>query len=232
MKLEKEFTNSQLRSEMADSDVWLTKLKGLRTDMNKCVITGKSKKSEIDLIIHVLANLPEEYEVTVNNISNDIKASRNISVEDVREQLNARFDWIKDHARESKKSPNEKALAELFGKMDEATLVAFVKGFKGSCNKCGKYGHKGVDCRSDRSKGPMFKSQDGQKRPFKGKCHHCGIIGHMKRDCSKLAGKDKTQRELAHLAQGESDDSRRMSLEDNVEDYNDKLCFMAGIQEL
>ena len=97
-----------------------------------------------------MANLPEEYEVTVNNISNDIKASRNISVEDVREQLNARFDWIKDHAKESERSPNEKALAELFGKLDkldEAGLVAFVKRFKGSCNKCGKYGHKGVDCR-------------------------------------------------------------------------------------
>ena len=37
MKLKKEFTNSRLRSEMADPDVWLTKLEGLRTDMNNKV---------------------------------------------------------------------------------------------------------------------------------------------------------------------------------------------------
>ena len=233
MKLEKEFTNSRLRSEMADPDVWLTRLEGLRTDMNKCTITGKTDKSETDLIIHVLANLPEGYEVTVNDISNDIKANRNISVEDVREQLNARFDWIKDHAKESERSPNEKALAELFGKLDEAALVAFVKRFKGSCNKCGKYGHKGVDCRGGGSKkSPTFKSQDDTNERFKGKCFYCGIIGHRKIDCKKFAAKDKTQRELAHLAQGESDDSRRMSLEDTEEDYNDELCFISGIQEL
>jgi hypothetical protein len=46
------------------------------------------------------------------------------------------------------------------------------KKFKGTCRKCGKIGHKGLDCRSDGGK-------------MKGKCFGCGQEGHYKRDCHK-----------------------------------------------
>ncbi len=40
----------------------------LRTEMNKVVLPGKSTKSEIDLIFHVLANVPEANETQINEI--------------------------------------------------------------------------------------------------------------------------------------------------------------------
>ena len=38
------------------------------------------------------------------------------------------------------------AMADAISKMSEEEVSFFVKQFKGSCNKCGKYGHKGADC--------------------------------------------------------------------------------------
>ena len=76
--------------------------------------------------------------------------------------------------------------------MSEDEIALFVKSFKGLCNKCGKYGHKGVDCRE--------KEKDDEKPPsksfFNGKCYHCGTGGHRKADCRKL----KAQQETAAFA--------------------------------
>ena len=30
--------------------------------------------------------------------------------------------------------------------LDDIAVAAFIKSFKGTCNQCGLYGHKGVDC--------------------------------------------------------------------------------------
>ena len=58
--------------------------------------------------------------------------------------------------------------------MTNDDVANFVKQFKGTCNKCGKYGHKGADCKSQ---------QSGGTRSFSGKCYHCGKQGHRKADC-------------------------------------------------
>jgi hypothetical protein len=43
--------------------------------------------------------------------------------------------------------------------------------FNGNCHKCGKAGHKAQDCRSTNTNG------------FKGKCHNCGKVGHKQFEC-------------------------------------------------
>ena len=70
---------------------------------------------------------------------------------------------------------------------DDEEKALFARTFKGRCRKCGKFGHKAVDCRSSGGfkdnhnikKGRMMISRS----KFQGKCHHCGKYGHreMKR---------------------------------------------------
>lgn len=48
--------------------------------------------------------------------------------------------------------------------------------FKGSCNTCGKTGHKAADCRNDRTK------QEEVAKP-RDECSNCGKVGHKTANC-------------------------------------------------
>ena len=63
--MEIDYVNSKL-SEGKNPDIWIKCLEYLRTEMNKVVLPGKSTKSEIDLILHVLANVLEAYKTQIN----------------------------------------------------------------------------------------------------------------------------------------------------------------------
>ncbi len=188
IKLKKDFANSKLKSVDADPEQWLTELESLRSEMNKVTIAGKSDMTDVDLIIHVLANLPEEYEVAVSKLEEKLKDSRNpLELEDVREELNSRFERITKHAAESK---DDKALMAVLEEEDidiEKAFAAFVKQFKGLCNKCGKYGHKGADCKEEsNNNNDNNQSSSGKRRV---KCNYCGKFGHVKDECRKLKEK-------------------------------------------
>ena len=60
MALKKEFTNSKLSKKSDDPDVWISTLEDLRIKME---MQG-SFMSDVDFMIHVLNNLPKEYEVS------------------------------------------------------------------------------------------------------------------------------------------------------------------------
>ena len=51
-------------------DEWMSELESLRSEMNKVTIAGKSDMTEVDVIIHILSNLTEEYEVAVSELEN------------------------------------------------------------------------------------------------------------------------------------------------------------------
>jgi hypothetical protein len=58
--------------------------------MNNFTIPGKTDMMEVDLIIHILANLPEEYEVVVSKIEEKLKTFPSaLQLEDVRTDLNS-----------------------------------------------------------------------------------------------------------------------------------------------
>ena len=65
------------------------------------------------------------------------------------------------------------------------------KKFKGTCNKCGKYGHKAADCWSkknnDSNPSNNNGSGGGNKKKFNGKCFNCGERGHIARNCTNKA---------------------------------------------
>ena len=113
-------------------------------------ISGKTDMSDVDLIIHIIASVPEEYEVAVSDLEDRLTSGADkIDIEIVREKLSARFDRLKKN--DVKDAVNETALSALGVLLEDEDLhpdelAAFVKQFKGRCNKCGTYGHKAATC--------------------------------------------------------------------------------------
>ncbi len=57
--------DKKMEDNEKDPDEWITHLQSLCTRMNEVVIEGKSTKTEMDLILHVLSAVPETYEIQV-----------------------------------------------------------------------------------------------------------------------------------------------------------------------
>ena len=92
IKLKKEFANSTLGDASTPPDEWVSELESLRNQMNAIKIPNKSDMTEVDLIIHILSNLPEEYEVAVAELEKDMQSqSTPLEMENVRRVLDSRL---------------------------------------------------------------------------------------------------------------------------------------------
>jgi hypothetical protein len=189
LKLKKEFENCKLESIAQYPDEWITSLESLRNDMDSINISAKM--SDIDFMMHILNNLPELYDVVLDDMENRLMLKdtdpHKLTIEEVRDKLNNRFVRIDDREHGNGKGNDETALV--------------THQFKGTCSKCGKYGHKGVDCRYGMG--------------FTGMCYYCGKTGHTKPDCELRKAHMQGIGEKANIAVEESDDS----------ESNDELCF-------
>mmetsp|Transcript_14560 Transcript_14560/g.20983 ORF Transcript_14560/g.20983 Transcript_14560/m.20983 type:complete len:148 (+) Transcript_14560:485-928(+) len=123
----------------------------------------QSEITEEGMIIHVLNNLPHEYDTEVAILEKRLGDKSNaLTLEEIREDLSLRFEKFGGNNEES---------------YDEDTNRALIAGkFKGRCTSCGKYGHKAKDCWGKNPK-------DGNSKKFNGKCNHCGKKGHKEADC-------------------------------------------------
>ena len=92
--------------------------------------------TDTDLMIHVLNNLPVEYETLVEKLETEIEARVNpLTLEGLQAQLRSKYHCL------------QKATG---GKTEDETALAarFTKGFKGQCRSCGMFGHKAIDCKT------------------------------------------------------------------------------------
>ena len=63
------------------------------SQMNFININNKTNMSEVDLIIHILSNLPEEYEVAIAELEKELQdTSKTLDIEEVRRVLNSRYE--------------------------------------------------------------------------------------------------------------------------------------------
>ena len=93
--MEAQFINSKLSSDKDDPDEWITQLEALCTCMNKVSIKGKSAKSDTDLMLHILANVLEAYEMLVNEMEMKIIADpSSVTIEVVCKKLDSRYTRI------------------------------------------------------------------------------------------------------------------------------------------
>jgi hypothetical protein len=246
VKMEMDYVNSKL-AEGKNPDIWITRLEYLRTEMNKVVLPGKSMKSETDLILHVLANVPEAYETQVNEIESALTTGiTSVTLAYVRSKFLERYERIRMHS--GKDADDEKALQASFGShfpdheavasqylssLSETALLSYMKQFKGTCNSCGKYGHKGTDCpdrKKPRTPGTDMKGILKTGSRFKGLCHFCGVAGHRKVECYKYL---QGQAEKANFANIEvEDDDSESDMWENHGDYDELglLCRVSLCQ--
>ena len=176
LALKKEFTNSRLASKRDDPDLWITNLEDIRMKIE----SQGSKIDDVDFMIHILNNLPREYEVSQakleDRLNDDIDP---LTIEEIRTELNLKF---------SRLNPKKNAGIE----EDESDETALFNGtFKGFCHNCGERGHKKPNC--PKAGGVKKNSQSGPRRNFNGKtkmkCAHCGKGGHTEDKCWSKWGK-------------------------------------------
>ena len=125
-------------------------------------------------MIHILNNLPEEYDVILDGLENRLTVigENALTIDTIREKLNHRYEKFKNKKEE--KHEKEKALS------------GYNKQYKQQCQRCGMYGHKPGNRRCPKSNNKKEKNEkknDYNKKRFEGICYHCGQKGHISRDC-------------------------------------------------
>jgi hypothetical protein len=169
-KLNRNFYGAALKRGV-DPDVFLTYMEDLRVRMSEL----GSEMTDDQFILHILNNLGKDYESQVERIEDRIGDAENpLTIEDMREVLNLRFERM--NIRETERD-------EFKDYGGEKALIAVNKQFKGRCYNCGKYGHKGAECRN--KEGAVKNSPEKGKR-FDGACFYCGKQGHRKSECRKF----------------------------------------------
>ena len=112
LKLKKKFANSKLESAETHPDEWITELESLRNEIDS--ISLSTKMTDQDFMIHVLNNLPEQYDVVLDGMESRLMLKdedpNKLTIEDVRAKLNSRFDRI-DEREYVEKTEEEKAFA-------------------------------------------------------------------------------------------------------------------------
>ena len=176
LKEKEKFVNSKLEDLDRNPDEFITELEGLQSDMEDIHIT--TTMSDLDFMILVLNNLPEPYDVVLDDMASRLmleESDDNYSTsEDVKVKLSNGYEQLDD--RKHKKNIMRNNVDLYAGGPSQ---------YKGSCNKCGKYSHKGTEFPEVTGNGFV--------------CWYCGKPGHTKR----LFGKWKAacgQREMAGVA--------------------------------
>ena len=127
------------------------------------------------LMMHIMNNLPSAYDGLMENLEDKLDSALDpLTISVLRDKISKKYERIKRrHGVRDYDSDSE----------DEDEKALFAKTFKGRCRKCGKFGNKAVQCKSEANKVSRNPSQgrDGGAIncvKFQGKCNHCGKYRH------------------------------------------------------
>jgi len=222
LKLKKQFANCKLKDENIKyhPDNYISSLESLRNDMDEICesIDESTKMSDLDFMIHVLNNLPELYDVILDGMETRLMLKKSdpkkLTIEDIRAKLNNRYERIKDRHKGFWKEKDSALMAFV---EDDENEIAYFAGFKGNCNKCGKYGHKGVDCRSSNNNDTGHNKSDNLPNSNI-KCYYCGSRGHVKPNCELMKAHEEGKGVTGEMA-------KLAYYEDDVETIDELLAF-------
>jgi gag-polypeptide of LTR copia-type/Zinc knuckle len=127
--------------------------------------------SDVDLIIHILNNLPEDFENLIENLESEIESS-NMDLDKLKSRLRAKYTRL----LEKEDKPSKRNV-----KVDKVLVSKENGGFKGACQNCGEYGHKAANCKKKASKKDLV-------------CGHCKLKGHSEKYCWKKQKEEKAQK--------------------------------------
>ena len=182
IKTKREFTECVLKEATTDPDVWIKNLEFLRRSLE----TMGYFMSDMDFMIHILQNLPDEYENAVELLEYELEEEL-LDIEKIKIKLRTKYERI--IKKESKNS-------------GERALLSKQEHYKGTCYVCGKYGHRGTQCKLRKNHSEQ-KKNDGkhdESNPNSDKfCKFCKKKGHTVDQCFKL--KKKLEKENANVTQ-------------------------------
>ena len=211
-ELKLKFTTSKLEPTQ-DPDKWIGDLEEIRNDLGKL---GTSISDE-DVMIHILNNLPCEYESLVETLLGQITTC---DLEEFKDEVRAKHNWITRYNNSDTNHDHEKALNA--GNNFEYPRNNHIKG---KCFNCGHFGHRSVDCRIRKGNNNNnnnhnnnysnnnnnntthrsstanvhFKTQD-DRRKTPPECTYCKKVGHKSHYCFKKRADDKRREEEATFA--------------------------------
>ena len=134
--------------------------------------------SEQTFMMDITNKLPFDlYELEVKDFEAKLDAGT-LDLEYMTNQLGTKFNRLKMSGKITEIEEEFKS-ADDHEESEEKGLSAMRKQFKGTCFKCGKMGHKSVDCRSSGGGGRP------QGKKFHGQCFQCGKWGHRKSECKE-----------------------------------------------
>jgi len=88
LELKMEFQKCVLKSASEDPDEWITKLESIKVKLAEM----NSTISDEDLLVHILNNLPKEYEIQQSKLEAQFGSTTSpLTIEDVRTELNLKF---------------------------------------------------------------------------------------------------------------------------------------------
>ena len=172
--IQESFSKCQLKSKKENPLFWFKRLEHLNYRL--CSIDAKYKKSDEDLKIHVMVNLPEgEYSDLITTMRKTLKT---MPFNEVKKDIKQHWRRLVREEVNDKNDEKETVL-NTHQENPKSSGTKFVKRFKGKCSYCGKIGHKRADC---------FKRKkdeaNSNKSKNKGlKCWNCGKFGHVAANC-------------------------------------------------
>ncbi len=134
IELKKQFTQKVMKNGQ-DPNEWLMELDHLRNRLQAM----KSSIQDEDYIIHILSNLTQEYSELVTVLEGELET---ITVDKLKER-------IRGFSRRKRSE----------GCTTDGSTHALLNVFKGRCNCCGKYEHKGINCPQRKEKWKDLKKQ-------------------------------------------------------------------------
>ena len=132
VELKLQFQQSTLSDVNEDPNEWITKLELIRRRFK----TLGHEVSDEDIVLHVLNNLPTEYENLVE-ANEKLLTKGNLKFEDLKDKISAKFRRLQKQGLATSGS----------GTSSEDAVALMVRTqFKGACTVCGRIGHRGSDC--------------------------------------------------------------------------------------
>jgi hypothetical protein len=175
-RIKEEYTNAYLKTK-ADPDAFVDYLERQCARLAEMDIEITNRTFLLDLI----GKLTTEYDNIIEKINDILDNNRDISdemVDQVRDRLRAKYErHIKSTRSNNSQNGNNNK--------EEGALTASGQ-FKGRCNRCGKYGHKGFECRT--------------KKKDHIQCYNCKEMGHYQNECPKKHNNNNQGSEAAATA--------------------------------